>query len=455
MLLSLLVSFVFLFFLGADSLLVFSLHTSDSGHLLPPILVSLGFSFFFSGLESAFLTSSKLHIELQHKQGRWTGQILSIFVKKPSQFLSTMLIGNTIALVFYGYYTALWMDPQLSQLPLLGEYPALQLVLQSVLSAMLVLFVAEFTPKNLFMVKPNFFLSLFAIPALVVYYVLFPVVRIVVLIAHGIIVKLFRLPYTEERPIFRLSDLGEYIVHLAEEGEGSRKETEVDARIFHNALDFKRVKVRECMVPRPEIVAVDEAEGTDALKEAFLKYGHSRIFLYKGSIDRITGYYHVLSLLHKPNAESDNPPEILPTLITTETNTANELLIQMLKENKGVALVVDEYGGTAGIVTLEDIIEEIFGEINDEHDQNYLFSKKLNTNTYLFSARLEIDYLNEEYNLKLPTGDYDTLGGLVISVSEELPKEGEKVQVGPYLLQIRSKEEHRIDKIELRIVEDS
>ena len=424
--------------------------------MLLPILISLGCSFFFSGIESAFLSSNKLHIELQRKQGRWIGQLLSVFVKNSSQFLATVLIGNTLALVFYGYYMALWIDPQLTALfPLLGEYPGLLLALQSVLSATLVLFVAEFTPKNLFMLRPNFFLSLFALPALVVYFGLFPIVRVVVFFARVVIVRLLGLPYSEGQPIFRLADLREYIQNLAEEGEGSRKETEVDARIFHNALDFKRVKVRECMVPRPEIVAVDEDEGKEALKEAFLRHGHSRIFLYKGSIDNITGYCHVLSLLHKRAASPNASAEVLPTLITTETNTANELLIQMLKENKGVALVVDEYGGTAGIVTLEDIIEEIFGEINDEYDKDHLMAKKISASTYLFSARLEIDYLNEQYNLQLPTGEYDTLGGLVLSVNEKLPDVGEKVETGSYLLRIVSKENHRIDKIELQIVNNS
>ena len=441
-----------LFFLNVESTLFSLVYVVDRSSLLPAILLSLGFSFLFSGVESAFISSNKLHIELQRKQGKWTGQVLSVFVKNPSQFLSTMLIGNTLALVFYGYYMALWMDPYLHQIPLLSKYPSLYLASQSVLSATLVLFVAEFTPKNLFMLRPNFFLSIFSIPSLVVYYGLFPIVRVVVFVSRTAM-KLLRLPYAEERPIFRLSDLGEYITHLAEEGEGRRKEIEVDARIFHNALDFKQVKVRDCMVPRPEIVAVDEADGREVLKETFLKYGHSRVFLYKDSIDSITGYCHVLSLLQRSSTKSKDLPKILPTLITTETNTANELLIEMLKENKNVALVVDEYGGTAGIITLEDIIEEIFGEINDEHDQNYLLAKKLNASTYLFSARLEIDYLNEEYNLRLPKGDYDTLGGLVISVSEELPKEGEEVEVGPYLLRISSKEEHRIDKIELRVVE--
>ena len=422
-------------------------------HLFLPTLFSLAFSFFFSGIESAFLSSNKLHIELQRKQNKWVGRILSGFVKNPSQFLSTILIGNTLALVLYGYYMAQILELLLlSRFPAMVDYPLLKLVLQSVISAMLVLFVAEFTPKNLFMIKPNFFLSLFALPAWLVYYVLFPVVRVVVSMSRYVITGLLRLPYKEELPIFRLSDLGEYIENLAPRSEGAQSDEKVDARLFNNALDFKDVRVRDCMVPRPEVIAVKESEGRAALMAAFLRYKHSRIFVYKKSIDDIIGYCHVRVLIDEKTGSTAQMPDLLPMLISTETNMANELLIQMLKEDKGVALVVDEYGGTAGIVTLEDIIEEIFGEINDEYDKSDLLATKLNSHTYLFSARLEIDHLNEQYNLQLPTGDYDTLGGLVLSVNEKLPDINEKIRVNSYLLRIASKEEHRIDKIELRVV---
>ena len=426
-------------------------HISEIDHLFPPTIISLACSFFFSGIESAFVSSNKLLIELDRKQGKWFGHILHTFIEHPSKFLSTVLIGNTLALVCYGYYMTLILESLLRDLPLLIEYPSLLLVLQSVCSAVVVLFVAEFVPKNLFMLKPNFFLSLLALPALMAYYILFPIVSVIVYMSKYVLTGWLKVAYKEERIMFRLEDLGAYMESVALTNENEDTE-EVYARVFNNALDFKSVRVRACMVPRPEIVAIDEQEGRAALKASFLEHNHSRIFIYRSSIDNIIGYYHVRVLLEEVPEDKEALPAPLSVLISTETSMANELLIQMLKEDKNVAVVVDEYGGTAGIVTLEDIIEEIFGEINDEYDQSTLLATKVNANTYLFSARLEIDYLNEQYNLGLPTGDYDTLGGLILKVNEEIPEVNEEVRIDDYLLRIASKEEHRIDKIELRVL---
>ena len=376
--------------------------------------------------------------------------MLHTFIKNPSKFLSTVLIGNTLSLVCYGYYMALILGILLSDFSVLTEYPSLLLIVQSILSAMVVLFVAEFTPKSLFMLKPNFFLTLFALPAFIVYYALLPMVSVITSMSKYVITNLLKLPYKEEHLIFRLEDLGDYMENLVSINEDEDTE-EIYGRMFNNALNFKSVKVRECMVPRPEVIAIDEEEGRKALKATFLKHNHSRIFIYRSSIDNIIGYCHMRTLLDD-NREEKQIPTPLPVLIATESSMANELLIQMLKENKGVAVVVDEYGGTAGVVTLEDIIEEIFGEINDEYDQKILIATKVSSNTYLFSARLEIDYLNVQYDLDLPTGDYDTLGGLILKINEKLPETNEKIRINDYMLRIASKEEHRIDKIELHIL---
>ena len=419
--------------------------------MILPIILSLVASFLFSGIESAFLSANKLHIELQRKSGQWTARILSVFVKNPSKFLSTILIGNTLSLVIYGYYMALFLDEPLhALLPQHMEQEAIILVIQSLVSALIVLFVAEFTPKNLFMLNPNWFLSVLALPVLSIYYLLSPVVQGVVWFSKFFLSKLLGAPYKEEQIAFRYTDLNDYIQHLASDDKG-KKIGKIDTRIFTNALEFKRVKVRDCMVPRPELVAVDEKEGRAGLRKAFLAHGHSRILVYRKSIDNITGYCHMFSLVSSIKHQTQTMPEQNPLLISTETMLANDLLIQMLNENKSMALIVDEYGGTAGIVTIEDIIEEIFGEIHDEYDQDTRLAQQLDTNKYLFSARIEIDYLNEHYNFSLPTGDYDTLGGLILSINEKIPDTEEKINVGRYTLRIASKEEHRIDKVELYV----
>ena len=416
------------------------------------IILLLCVSFFFSGVESAFLTSNKLHIELQRRQGKWIGRLLSGFVNNPAQFLSTILIGNTLALSLYGYYMIDWLNKQqMERFPGLEAYPMLLLIIQSLLAALLVLTVAEFIPKNLFMIQPNFFLAVFIVPILAVYYVLFPVIRVVVYCSHFLLEKVLRVPFSRKKPMFHLDDLGEYIKKLAPVGVNAAQKNVIDTRIFKNALAFKRVKVRDCMIPRTEIVALEQKEGKIPLQEAFLQHNHSRIPIYEENIDNIIGYCHVLSLIHKAQQGDNALPDIFPVLITTETNTANKLMVEMLKKKKGIAIVVDEYGGTSGMVTLEDIIEEIFGEIHDEYDQNRLTSQKLRGNAYLLSARLDITDINEQHDLELPTGEYDTLGGLVLEANGSIPEVGESIQIGSYLLRIHSKDDHRIREVELEV----
>ncbi|WP_339811469.1 hemolysin family protein [uncultured Imperialibacter sp.] len=413
------------------------------------ILICLAFSAFFSGVEIAFVSANRLHIELLRKQGAISGQILTRFVKNPSQFISTTLVGNTISLVLYGYYMAGLLEPWLAtSLPDSLRNDVTVGLIQTLLSTFIVIITAEYTPKSIFMINPDWLLTLFAVPILIIYYVLYPFVFIIVLSSKFVITKILRFEYSEDKPIFGLIDLNNYLKNLST-SENQNDNREVDAKIFNNALEFKTVKVRDCMVPRPEIVAVDIEDGIEELKNAFIESGHSKIVIYKNTIDEVIGYCHSLEVFKKPK---DIKSILTPIIIVTETSLVNELMIQFLTERKSLALVVDEYGGTSGIVSMEDIIEEIFGEINDEHDDDEdLVEEKIDQRNYILSARLEIDYLNDRYDLNLPVGDYETLGGLILSVNENIPEVNDIIEVAPFVITVYSKTDNRIDRVKLTV----
>jgi putative hemolysin len=259
--------------------------------------------------------------------------------------------------------------------------------------------------------------------------------------------KLLRLEYSEDKPVFGLIDLNQYIKKMVED-EAAAKKQEVDTKIFSNALEFKKVKVRDCLVPRTELVTVSVDDTIEELKAAFVESGYSRVLVYKESIDNIIGFCNSIELFRKPNEIKDI---ISPITIVPETFLANELLIQFISERKNIALVVDEYGGTSGVVTIEDIIEEIFGEIQDEHDEEDLLEQKLDENNYILSARHEIDYLNDKYGFHLPEGDYETLGGFILSVTEDFPEEEELIEYNEFFFTIENIENNRIDKIRLTL----
>ena len=419
--------------------------------LVSSIAICIIFSAFFSGIEIAFVTTNKLHIELQGKQGGLAGKILSQFANNPSRFIATTLIGNNLTLVIYGILMAIVLDPWLVMiLPEQLNNGLLILLLQTLISTVIVLFTAEYIPKSIFLTNPYRLLAIFSVPFLIIYYILSPVVFLINEASRFLITKVLRLEYSEDKPVFGLTDLNNYIRKIVEsETIESDQEPEVDAKFFNNALDFKTVKVRECMIPRPEIQAVDVNDPIDELKKEFIESGHSKIIVYDESIDDVKGYCHSLELFKKPSEIKD----ILTKMsIVPETMPANELLIQLIRERRSLALVVDEYGGTSGIVSLEDIIEEIFGEIKDEHDDEDLLEEQLNPNEFLLSARQEIDYLNETYNWSLPTGDYDTLGGLILSVNENLPEENQIISFLGHSIEIMLMEEARIEKVKLKIL---
>ena len=415
---------------------------------MPYIITSLIFSAGFSGIEIAFIASDKLQIEIDNEKGKLYGRIFSRFIKRPSQFIGTTLLGNTLALVVFGIYMANLIEPVLSiHLPDALNNQTLIFIFQTIISTSIVLLTAEFLPKSIFLINPNFFLSLFAIPLYIIYWILYPAVFLIVRLSKFLIIKILHLHFQEDKPIFGLTDLNEFIQSRFAE-VNSKTIIDVDTKIFSNALEFKTVKVRDCMIPRTEINAIDIDDSINELREEFIKSGHSKILVYRNSIDEIIGYCHLLELYKKPK---DIASILTPIIIVPETMLANELLIQFINEHKSMAWVVDEFGGTSGIVTIEDIIEEIFGEIEDEHDEQALVEQQLDDNSFLFSARHEINYLNEKYDLRLPSGEYDTLGGYILSVTEELPKINEDIHIPPYKFHIVSMEENRIDIVRLTI----
>jgi putative hemolysin len=410
------------------------------------IAITLVFSFFFSGIEIAFLSANKLQIELQGKQGLLWGKIMSYFIKRQSWFIGTTLIGNTLALVLFGIYMAQLIEPWLAaNLPASINDEVFVLIFQTLISTLLILFTAEFLPKSLFLINPNAMLAALAIPFRVIYIILAPLTFSIVYISKLVIIHVFRIEYSEEKPAFGLTDLNHYLKNMLKVRHED-EDIELDKKIFHNALEFKTVKIRDCMIPRTEVTAIDVAEGIEKLKEVFVQSGHSKILIYKETIDNVIGYSHSAALFKKPT----HIEEILtPISIAQETMLANDLMVQLIKDRRSMAVVVDEFGGTSGIVTMEDVIEEIFGEIEDEHDSDSLIEQKIDQHTYLISARLEVDYLNDHFKWQLPTGEYETLGGLILAYTEDFPKQGDSISIHPYSLTIQKTENKRIDVVKV------
>lgn len=412
------------------------------------VIFTLLFSALFSGIEIAFISANKLQIELENKQGILSGKILSSFLQKPGQFIGTTLIGNTVALVLYGIFMAYLLEPWIwGVLPVAFQNQGTVLILQTIISTLVVLVTAEFMPKSIFMLNPNNMLSVFALPFAVIYYLFFPVVWFVVGLSRFFITKVLQLEYSEDKPVFKVTDLNSFIKNNLMHAKKEHK-VEIDTKILDNAVEFKTIKVRECMVPRTDIVAVDIEDSIEELKQVFGESGHSKIIVYRESIDDVIGYCHQLELFKKPK----NIEDILtPIIIVPESALANELMIQFIKERKSLALVVDEFGGTSGIVSMEDIIEEIFGEIQDEYDSDDLIEQQIGDQEYLFSARHEIDYLNEKYGWQLPYGDFETLAGFLLSMTEDIPQKGQSIIYQNFIFTIVAKLDHRIETVKIKV----
>jgi putative hemolysin len=414
--------------------------------LLIGIPVSLLFSIFFSGIEVAFLSSDKIQTELSGKQGNLSGQIMSFFTERPTWFIGTTLIGNIAALIFFGVFTTQALLHHVNMIfPSFAGTVLFPVIVFSFLLTVLLLYSVELLSKTFFIINSNKIISTLAFPFVIICLVLFPIVYSVISLAKFVSVYLLKLDYSMDKPVFGLTDVNQYLksIHRLRPPE---QNIEIDKKIFTNALEFKSVRVRDCMIPRTEIIAVALEGGIKKLHEAFIESGHSKIIVYKDSPDDVIGYCHSSALFRKPIRIE----EILTPIITVpETMLAKDLMIRFINERKSLAIVIDEFGGTSGIVSMEDVIEEIFGEIEDEHDEDDLIELKLDDHTYLLSARLEVHYLNETYGWQLPEGDYDTLSGLILSYTEDLPRLGQTVKIPPYTFIIHSTAQNRINTIKL------
>lgn len=416
--------------------------------LAPWILTSLGFSFFFSGIEIAFLSANRLQVELQGKQGAWSGRLVSYFLNSPSRFIGTCLVGNTLALVIFGNSMALLFEPMLvANLPQALQNEPSILLIQTIISTLIILATAEFVPKSLFLINPNLMLTTLAVPFAATYVILKPITYAILNISTFVLKSIFRMDYSEEKPVYGLTDLNHFLRNMQKVSHED-EEISLDKKILHNALEFGTVQVRECMVPRTEIVGLSIDEGIERLKSVFIESGHSKIVIYRETIDDPVGYCHSAALFKNPKTIE----EILtPISLVTETAMANDLMVQLIRERRSLAVVVDEFGGTSGLISIEDVIEEIFGDIEDEHDADDLIEQQVDGKTYLMSARLEVDYLNEHYQWHLPTGDYETLGGLILSYTEDFPKKGESIVVPPYTFTIQSTKGNRIETVRVEV----
>jgi CBS domain containing-hemolysin-like protein len=400
-------------------------------------------------MEIAFISSNKLKIELDKGKGMVSGRILSSFTREPSRLVGTLLLGNNIALVIYGIAMANALEPSIARwLSGFTNPEYLILLIQTIVATLLILLLGEFLPKTLFRMNANAFLNTFSLILWGMYYLLYPFVYLFSVTSEFILKVFFRMKFTNQEKVFTPIDLDEYIREFS---PPDKREDEVQQEIqmFQNVIDFRKVKVRECMVPRTEIIAVDARDSIENLKKEFIQHGVSRIPVYEESIDNITGYIHSFDLFTYPQ---EIKKIIKPIIFVPETMLANVVLTRFIQDHKNIAVVLDEFGGTSGLVTMEDVIEEIFGEIEDEFDAEDLIEKKISEDEYVFSARLEIDYLNEKYRLSLPeSDDYETLAGFIINFHESIPDPGEKIDVPPFVFEIIQATENRIELVKLRI----
>ena len=420
------------------------------------ILSMLVLSAFFSGMEIAYVSSNKVHIAIEKQQDGFLSKILQKITNRPSKFIATMLIGNNIALVIYGLFMG---DLLMSYIgPYLGIYSQntssssdsimfLALFIQTIISTFVILITAEFLPKVFFQIYANNLVKFFALPVYF-FYILFSVVsEFIIWITDKILKLIFKTDGDEVQLSFSKVELGNYI---SEQMETVKREDEVDSeiQIFQNALDFSEVKSREVLIPRTEVVAVTIDRSPKELSELFIKTGLSKILVYNENIDNILGYVHSFELFKKPTTIKSI---LIPVVFVPETMLIKEVLNILTKKSKSIAVVIDEYGGTSGILTVEDIIEELFGEIEDEHDKLVLIEKVVNNGIYVFSARLDVDYLNETYKLNLPENEnYETLGGMIVSFTEGIPKKDEVIVFQDYTFNILEVSNTKLELVEVK-----
>lgn len=414
------------------------------------VITTLLFSAFCSGMEIAFVSSNKLKLEIKKKQNKTFNHIVDVFLRKPGQYITTLLVGNNIALVIYSLSMSLLLN-------MIGEHYGWSVLtggsvfLETIISTIVMIFMGEFIPKALFSSTPNLYMKIFAVPVYVIYLLLYPIARFSTWLSIWIL-RIFGLRVDPNHNIKSFDKVD--LAHLLEEREDSDEEDEIDHefKLFRNALYFSDLRVRDSMVPRVDIEAVEKHESIASLTEKFIDTNFSRILVYDGSIDNIIGYVNTKSLFHEPKSIE----EILMDVdFVPETLSAQKLLSTLIKRRGAIAVVIDEFGGTAGIVSMEDILEEIFGEIEDEHDEQDMIERVTADGSYVLSCRLEVDYINEKYNLNIPESDeYDTLAGYIIFYHEGIPKQGETLMFEHKEITILRMSGSKLDLAMIKILED-
>lgn len=422
-------------------------------NLIIALLVTMLFSAFFSGMEMAFVSSNRLLAEMDREKNGLSQKAISLFYQHPNNFVSTMLVGNNIALVIYGILFARIFDSTLFA-SLASD--GMRVTADTILSTLVVLFTGEFLPKNIFKNNPNTMLTIFAIPAWICYVLLYPISRFATLLSKGLLRLVgIRMKRQDEDKEFTKVDL-DYLVQTSIDNADSEDEIGEEVKIFQNALDFSETKIRDCMVPRTEIDAVEDIATIEQLKQVFIESGHSKIVVYHEDIDHIIGYIHSSDMFKLDSKDQSTSCAALVREISfvPETMLASKLMKQLMQQKRSLAVVVDEFGGTSGLVSLEDIMEEITGEIEDEHDNTNLVAKQISDNEYILSARLEIEKINEQFSLDLPeSDDYMTLGGLILHEYQSFPKLNEIVRFDRFEFKIVKNTATKIELVRLKVLE--
>ena len=413
------------------------------------ILITMAFSAFFSGMEIAFVSSNKLRFEMDRNEQSITSRILSIFYRNPNNFISTMLVGNNIALVIYGILMAELIEQQLLADYIDNEF--LLVLIQTIISTLIILVTGEFVPKTLFKINPNLTLNLCAIPAFICYIILYPVSKLASSLS-GFLLFLTGTKINNEasEKAFTKVDLDHFIQSSIQDSD-NEEDINPEVKIFQNALDFSSIRVRDCMVPRTEIIAIEDDASIDELMDLFIEKGISKILVYQDNIDNITGYIHSSEMFNEPE---DWRSHIRQLPFVPETMNANKLMKLFMQQKKSLAVVVDEFGGTSGIVALEDLVEQIFGEIEDEHDTTSYVAKSLGNNEYVLSGRLDIERANELLSLDLPESDeYQTVGGLILHEYQSFPKAHEIITLDKFQFRIIKVTATKIELVRLKVNE--
>ncbi len=409
------------------------------------IIVCLVLSAFFSGMEIAFVSSNRIYLEIEKLQASFTSRVLKSITRKPSRFIASMLLGNNIALVIYGIFTGdRILQLFFPETILMGEVSLIIVFYQTLISTAIILITAEFLPKVFFQLYANLAIKIFAIPVAFFFYIFYPITFLIIQFTDVILKKFLKTDSDQVQLSFSKVELGNYIEEQLE-SSFDKENLDSEIQIFQNALDFSEVKTKEAMVPRAELVAVDQETPIEEIKDLFITTGFSKIPVFQGTIDRILGYVHVFDMMKNPNTLKNI---LLPLAYVPETMLINDVLKLLTRQHKSISVVIDEYGGISGIVTVEDIVEELFGEIEDEYDKVEHVENCLDETSFDFSARLEVDYLNQKYDLSLPVSEfYETLGGLVAYNLGDIPQQDDQIEVPPYTLTIKKVSATKVEQI--------